>query len=360
MTFPNNQNQQQAPALAIPSPGQVMQQHQQMQGQVPQTNPQPSSMQAIQSPQVGSGQNMQPPAPAAPVQTVTPGQMQLIPPVQNQGGFTPSPEQMVTAAQMQTQQAGLTAPAGAQPTINIHGQAMGGQPQQTQLPQQPAPQGQEYGVDAGQFQGVDEGLLQDLVDQAYQQKVPHSELGGYVQNNLEQMSRFENQEHYQAYEQAFNKTFADMAKSYGGEQGAQAAMDRARENILAHGGEALLQRFSTDPSMLTPETLGPYLKETANSNPYDQYAKPTGGYQQYQTGQQPPGQPQFQGAPQGGTPMGGFGGQQVRNSAEIQQEISNMYNTALLPMDMPQSSPKWGQRMSALMSERRAAMAQGR
>ena len=301
--------------------------------------PQPQFGQHIQEPQAQNLQApQQPQMPQYPQQqvplqnphVVQPPPVHVPLPNNNPGGFQPTPQQVIQDAQMQQQQAGVS----------------GNPPVQQQAPQQQ--QQQEYGIDPAGYEGVNPEVLQGLVQQAYDGKVPQDQLDGYVREQVEYLNRFETVEEAQEYGQAYDELVGGLVNTYGSPERAQAALEGAREGILKHGGEALLERFSTDPGMLSPEILGPYLRDAtgAGKNPWEQYVNPQGQQQQVapQTQQQ---------VPQPGQMAGGLGGMagQPRSREEIAHQISQMYAP-----NVDKNSPQWRDQMMALHREQRRAV----
>ena len=299
------------------------------------TNPSTPTAPTIPSPPIPQQQT-------APVAPVVPPAVKPMPMYNNPGGFTPTPEQL-QQHQVQQQNA-LTQPPSSsssspQPQVNPAPQQNPGIPQQNQAPT----------IDTSAYPGIDPALINELAQSAQQDNVPQNQVDNYIQEQLEFLSRFESREHAEAYSEAYNMTINGLIEATGSQKAAAEKMEMARNAILQHGGEALLERFSTDPGMLTPEVLGPYLGQ-GEQNPWENY---TGGYRPAPNAQQQQ-NPATPTAPQGGQLMGGAGVPQApRNPAEISYEISQMYNPK---NGIDPDSPQWQQKIIALHNERRQAM----
>ena len=330
-----------------------------------------------QMPPVQMNQNMPGMSNVVPEHQVVAPTPQVIPPIVNQGSafnrntfqgnvpyqnpqVNPVPSNTVPGGQVQqTQGGGLamqpTAPQQVQPQ-----QQQLPLPQQQQVQQQQQQVQPEYIIDANNYEGVDEGVLGELVTEAQESGVPVDRLDEYVATRLDAggVDGFESGEDYAAYQEKFNEMRGALEAKYG--DNAEQAFIQLRENIYKQGGEPLLRRFTTDVNMLTPELVFSYLDDGNTGNEFDQYLRGSQG----QAGLTAPAGPAQAGTP---PPPGGgayhgpavqdFGGG-ARSSAEVQNEINQMYAQINHPQNRGQSS-QFGQKILQLTQERNGLAAQG-
>ena len=228
-----------------------------------------------------------------PQQAPLPGNMQAgpmnVPPGVNvaiPGQHVPTPQAptVVPPTPQYTSQIGATpqvpmAPAPANPLP-----APGAVPQQQQMPAQApgmAPGAVEQGsyeIDPGDFPGASEGVLQVLVDDAVAAGVPAHELGGFVNQKLQEgAGSFGDGETFVEYRSRADQLTAALTEEYG-QEGAQEVLGTVVENLRNTGGDAMVHKFLTDPAMLDPEIVGNLLQQSPNAaNPYSKFFNRGGG-----------------------------------------------------------------------------------
>ena len=294
-----------------------------------------------------------------------------VPPAYNTG-FNATPEQMLQQAQNQhfAGQAPPTyqhpqinyTPAGGQmpqmsvapmapPQMQMHpGMMLPGQapqapqapqnPQMPQMPQMPQ-QGEEYGIDPQRFPNVKEEVLQELVDMGEQNQVPHTHLEQFVNSELQNMQRYGSLEEYSDYQGKMGQLTAALRNTHGDEQAAN-MLANAKEKIMETGGQPMLQKFQTDPAMLDPAVITPFLTGGAagEQNPYLEYLQ--GGTSEAPRQAPVPGQMSGGQIPPGGMPPAG-------NLEQINARINEYYAPA---NQAKQYTNQWNQEMVELFKQK--------
>ena len=214
------------------------------------------------------------------------------PPQQQAPGYTPPNQQQ----QQQTQQAipdqflpslgqaqtGVNgfvpanqAPIPAQGYVPPQQQQGQGMPQQmgvdpAQQQQQQAPVNpEEWEVDTSSFEGVAEDVLQDAIDRAYEAGMtPDQAQQALAEEAQAGRFMFDDLEVKEEYDANLGQLEQALAEEYG-QDGAVEAFKTLYQNLHAQGGDALLQKFMTDPEMLSPEIVSGYLEGGEGAeNPY--------------------------------------------------------------------------------------------
>ena len=282
------------------------------------------------------------------------------PPVLGAGGLGATPEQILQDAYQNQQNAGLVHPqqgpavqyTPTTPNQVVNGQVVqtsapqttvvhGAPPQQQQYQQPAPPPAEDYGVDTAPYeQHMSEDMLQAVVQDAYDSGVPQEHLDAHVQQAIESgMGAFENPQHMMDYSQATDNFRGYLAQTYGANN-VDAVLGEVEQNIRNVGGDAMVDRYMSDPSMLTPEMLNPYLPQGEGSNPWANQGRPSGqGYNPYQQYMQPRGQ----GMIGGGDPTHGGTG---LTAEQVQGKISQMRQ---MPREQ-QNTNEWNTQMLQLMT----------
>ena len=174
-----------------------------------------------------------------------------------------------------------------------------------------------------------------MVGQAQEGGIPQSQVNQYVAGELQKVGRMGSYDKYQEYQGKFDQFVGALTNQYG-EQGAEEQLALVKDNILRHGGQPLLNKFHSDPGMLAPEVITPYLKDPKEPvNPYEQYM-------------QGPGNPGMSGQMGGGGPQAQAHQQTiVQDPSVIQSRIKEMYNA---PMAQKRTD-SWNQEMLNLNSQ---------
>ena len=239
--------------------------------------------------------------------------------------------------QNQANTAPTPSPPPSSPTLPLQpGPAQITPGQQVTAPQRPAmtpPPAVDYG-------DANPELVAKLEREAQQQNIPPNEIPSYVGSSLDNMSNFETVEEYQEYIGKFSLLQEALQERYGNDT--PAVLDEIKENIRDHGGDALVDRFMSDPAMLDPEIVMPYLGEMGDGggNPYKDYLQLDGSMGR-SVG---PGQ-----AGAGGSPMAGA------DLATIDNEIKAHYSPQ---NQQAQGTDEWNARSLQLFNARKAAMVQ--
>ena len=166
----------------------------------------------------------------------------------------PQQQQLVNGVQPQYQQQGQQ---------QMQGQ---GQPQQQQFDYS------QLDFRGYQQQGVEPEMVDYLIEEAENNGVPPQNMQAHLNDLLQQgIGNFGDVHTLDAYRQAEYQLYEALNQSYG-EQAPQ-VIEQAFQRIYEQGGEPLVQKFSTDPTMLQPEIIGPYLTGNAQGpgNPYQNY-----------------------------------------------------------------------------------------
>lgn len=123
---------------------------------------------------------------------------------------------------------------------------------------------------------VSDEVYDALVQNAQDLGIPQDQVAAYMKQEIGYMDGFETLEQYQEYAEKFNYLAEALERKYGDD--VENVFTQMQERILDHGGEALLDRFQTDPAMLDPEIVMPYVEGGGYENPYDEYlgTAPTG------------------------------------------------------------------------------------
>ena len=364
----NGQGNVQQQQQQIPQGNMQLPQTPQMQQQVPQGQ-QVQQVQQIPQQQVpmGTGQSMYPHT-----------QLQVPPvnvlPLQNSQMLQPSPEQILQQNYQEQMGQGNNVPQ-QNPQINYvplqpgqvtTQQVQQGMPQMQQqmnTPYQPQAQQQQMvdpqmqqqqqmqqgavplTVDVQQFPNVPQEVLQNLVDQAQGMGVSQQEVGDFVGGELQSMQRFQNYDQYQEYGAKMNQLQDALGQQYGGDpQQVAGALGQIQDNIKAVGGDAMLEKFQTDPAMLDPAVVLPFLKgaEQQNANPYADYLMGAGQQGVGNAGRVAPQAGFVQG--QGNTVGGNIG----MDTRQIQERIQQMY-TSPQGIQMRTQDPRgWSAQMKGL------------
>lgn len=255
--------------------------------------------------------------------------------------YTPvQPNAMTTQNVVQQQVGGMP----LQQQINTVGQPQSQmQMQQMGVPQQQVMQDPNQAVpltiESGNFHpDIPQEVLQDLVTNAQNEGITQQEVNQYVERELQDIAQKGSYENYQEYNHRMGLLQDTLEKRYG-EQGADQAFDTIKQNIVAHGGEPLLQRFISDPSMLSPEVLMPYLNDGqggGGGNPYEQYLNMGDSNAGRIGGGQPP---------QGGAVTAGG---QVPNMQHLQAQAQQMHLDPQMVQLRSQNPAAWSAHMKAI------------
>ena len=151
--------------------------------------------------------------------------------------------------------------------------------QQQQMPGQQPPaeagQGQAQALyDHYSKEGVDDSLLQAMMERAQGMGVTEAQLPEFMNNAFSNHANdFVDGENYREYMEQYDNLIEHLAETYGEEQ-VMPMLGEAVEKIRAQGGDELVQKFNSDPEMLNPNIIMPYVTgEESFSNPYAAFAK---------------------------------------------------------------------------------------
>ena len=278
-------------------------------------------------------QPIQQPGPQNPAPTPAPAPYQPVPnqnylPAQGNGQVNP---------------AGI-APEGGTPPQHQPQQPLPPQQYQQQPPQQQQQQPENWEVAVDGYENVDPDVLQDAIDryheqgytpeQAQEAMAQEAQMGGFNFADLETKQVYDNAKYH----------LEDALVQKYGQDGAVEAFQTIYHNIHAQGGDALLQKFLSDPEMMEPEIVMGYLhagddEQGGGGNPYLDHMRDT-------TAQANPG---F-GPGQGAAPMGGGG--PGMSMDQIAAEEKNLYS------QLASGDPSIGQKLLQLGVTKRRMAAQ--
>ena len=234
----------------------------------------PGQAQAV-APQVNQ-QYLQP----HPQSNIAPGFPGNLQPGQTQPVVVEQPPQLQSPLPFQNGQIAPQQQAPVQQPAPPQQQQVVQQPQQTpQQPQQPQQDLNNYEVNTQGYENVDPDILQSLVDDAYSQGLSPEQARQYIDNAAQEGEfAFESQEHRAAYGDAMDQLVDSLEREYG--QGrSQEMLQTIINNVHATGGDALVEKFNSDPDMLHPEIVAGYLNGGAQGpqagNPYDEHIRQT-------------------------------------------------------------------------------------
>ena len=197
----------------------------------------------------------------------------VVPP-QQAFGFVGAPQQQQGIPQVQNPAQGFI--PQAQP-----GQQQIQQQQQMLMPgQQGQQQGQAPAFNAQQLfdhyvnEGIDHSLVNQLIENAAQSGVQEAQLGQYLDDAFANGAhRYGDGATYNEYMGKLGNLESYLAQNYGEENVAPMIQD-AMTRIHEQGGDTLLNKFNTDPEMLEPDIVMPFITgEEGFRNPYEQYAE---------------------------------------------------------------------------------------
>ena len=191
---------------------------------------------------------------------------------QLQQGFVPQ----INQPQQQVAPQGLPQQQYVPPQFPQQQVAPQGPPQQQVAPQGPpqqqvAPQGEpSLNVQGWADAQAPQAVLDEAVAMANEMGI--TDAGG-VQQFLDQQLQsgahlFQDPNSYREYFHKSSQLGEALASQYGAEN-VQGLLEGARERIMASpGGEALYEKFMTDPKMLDPQQILPWIEGADNQNPY--------------------------------------------------------------------------------------------
>ena len=110
-----------------------------------------------------------------------------------------------------------------------------------------------------------------MVEQGAEHNLSGAALEGHVAKGVQDVQRFGDVEAYTEYHAKLGQLSEALEKTHGTERAGE-MLSKARENIMQMGGQEMLNKFQTDPNMLDPAVITPFLKENpGESNPYLKY-----------------------------------------------------------------------------------------
>ena len=132
---------------------------------------------------------------------------------------------------------------------------------------------QNLNYQAWQQANVPEEILRETLDMGREVGIQTpQEMQQFIDQQLASgAANFQDPGTYREYTAKSFELAQALAQAHGPEKVGE-LLDGAKQRILeSPGGEALLQRFATDPSMLAPEMIMPYIEGQDNTNPYLRY-----------------------------------------------------------------------------------------
>ena len=156
-----------------------------------------------------------------------------------------------------------------------------------------------------------------------------------------QVKEFDDLETYHEYNQKMTDLHGSLERQYG-PGAAEQIIAKVGENVYNQGGDELLHKFKTNPTMLDPEVFFSFMNGAEEAgNPYDQYLQGNGP--QVNVGAAP----QQAAGPYSHAPQVDLN--------QVAMDIQQMYDPKVMDSMHPNA---WNQKMLELDAQRRQAFSQ--